>query len=231
MKWVLRIISLMAFVGLCLLVPVLLSELPDKYKPWAPLSMEDAPNFLTEYKLSRFQDNRSACTSFLGRGGIEYTAIADQDAPDFCEKKNRVTLDQSLYPYSARVTANCALTAAIALWEKHVVKPSAEKHLAGNISSISHYGIYSCRRVNNSASGRPSQHASSNAIDIAGFTLDNGRRITLIRDWGKDSDAGRFLKDIRDGSCGIFKGVLGPDYNTAHRDHFHLDLGPYNICR
>jgi len=221
----------MALISLCLLIPVLVSELPDKYKPWAPLSIEDKPNFLTEYKLSEFQDNLSSCTSFLGRGGIEYTSVADQEAPDFCEKTNRVTLDKSLYPYSARVTANCALTSAIALWEKYVVQPAAVKHLNTDISRITHYGIYSCRRVNNSSSGRPSQHATANAIDIAGFTLDSGQQITLVRDWGKDSDAGRFLKDVRDGSCGIFKGVLGPDYNTAHRDHFHLDLGPYNICR
>ncbi|WP_208534621.1 extensin family protein, partial [Pseudomonas aeruginosa] len=25
--------------------------------------------------------------------------------------------------------------------------------------------------------------------------------------------------------------VLGPDYNAAHRDHFHLDMGLWKVCR
>ena len=28
---------------------------------------------------------------------------------------------------------------------------------------------------------------------------------------------------LRDGACGLFATVLSPDYNAAHRDHFHLD--------
>jgi hypothetical protein len=36
---------------------------------------------------------------------------------------------------------------------------------------------------------------------------------------------------VRDGACGTWETVLGPEYNAAHRDHFHLDRGPYRICR
>lgn len=25
--------------------------------------------------------------------------------------------------------------------------------------------------------------------------------------------------------------VLGPDYNAAHHDHFHLDMGLWQVCR
>jgi len=25
--------------------------------------------------------------------------------------------------------------------------------------------------------------------------------------------------------------TLSPDYNAAHRDHFHFDMGPYSSCR
>jgi hypothetical protein len=34
-----------------------------------------------------------------------------------------------------------------------------------------------------------------------------------------------------DGGCRLFRGMLSPDYNDAHRDHFHLDMGPYILCR
>jgi len=36
---------------------------------------------------------------------------------------------------------------------------------------------------------------------------------------------------VRDGACRFFDVVLGPDYNDAHRDHFHLDMGAYRACR
>ncbi|MBU2089188.1 MAG: extensin family protein, partial [Alphaproteobacteria bacterium] len=35
----------------------------------------------------------------------------------------------------------------------------------------------------------------------------------------------------RDSACRYFNTVLGPEYNTAHADHFHLDLGKSRICR
>ena len=40
-----------------------------------------------------------------------------------------------------------------------------------------------------------------------------------------------FLRQVRDGACRSFAAVLGPDYNAAHRNHFHLDRGPYQVCR
>ena len=40
-----------------------------------------------------------------------------------------------------------------------------------------------------------------------------------------------FLRQVRDGACHGFSVVLGPDYNAAHRDHFHLDRGHYRVCR
>lgn len=33
-----------------------------------------------------------------------------------------------------------------------------------------------------------------------------------------------FLRAVHAEACGVFKTVLGPDADAAHRDHFHLDL-------
>ena len=57
---------------------------------------------------------------------------------------------------------------------------------------------------------------------MAGFVLENGERITLVRDWD-DAEKGAFLRDVRDGACDLFSTVLSPDYNAAHADHFHFD--------
>ena len=64
----------------------------------------------------------------------------------------------------------------------------------------------------------------ANAVDIAGFRLADGdadqRRLATGATTGAK---GRFLREVRDGACDLFATVLSPDYNAAHRDHFHLD--------
>ncbi|QYU66996.1 extensin family protein [Leptolyngbya sp. 15MV] len=76
-----------------------------------------------------------------------------------------------------------------------------------------------------------SEHATANAIDIAGFVLRDGRDLTLLRDWPRETEEAGFLRAARDGACRWFRAVLGPEYNAAHRDHFHLDMGRWRACR
>lgn len=147
-----------------------------------------------------------------------------------CGYRDGVAPAASALALDAPPVMRCALAATYAAWERHVVQPAAERHLGSKIGEISHFGVYSCRDIGGRP-GRRSQHATANAIDISGFTLSNGRRLTLARDWDDTGAEGRFLREIRDGACGLFAGVLSPDFNAAHADHFHLDLGRFDICR
>ncbi|WP_372439069.1 extensin-like domain-containing protein, partial [Pandoraea sputorum] len=79
--------------------------------------------------------------------------------------------------------------------------------------------------------GRLSQHGSANALDFAGFRLANGERIDLLRDWNDSGAKGQFLRSVQQAACEHFNTVLGPDYNAAHRNHFHLDMGMWRVCR
>jgi hypothetical protein len=106
------------------------------------------------------------------------------------------------------------------------------EHLEQPVGRIVHLGAYACRNVNNRAEGLRSEHATANAIDIAGFVLADGRQITVKDDWsGSSPKRAAFLREIRDGGCGIFDVVLSPDYNVAHHDHLHFDMGTYRTCR
>lgn len=69
------------------------------------------------------------------------------------------------------------------------------------------------------------------ALDIAGFVLEDGQRIRVLKDWPEAGERAAFLREVRSGACRFFDGVLSPDYNAAHRDHFHFDRGPYRVCR
>jgi hypothetical protein len=131
----------------------------------------------------------------------------------------------------AQPIVTCPLAAAWILFERNTLQPAAQKHLQSEVVAVRHLGTYACRNVNHATAGRRSQHATANAIDIAGFVLRDGREVRLAQDWtGTDSEAA-FLRAVRNGACRWFRGVLGPDYNTAHHDHFHFDMGPWRVCR
>ena len=91
-------------------------------------------------------------------------------------------------------------------------------------------GSYNCRNV--AGSGRRSAHATADAIDVSGFVLADGRRITVLGDWNEGrADEREFLRVIHTSACKRFGTVLGPAYNAAHRDHLHVELSGSNFCR
>jgi hypothetical protein len=119
------------------------------------------------------------------------------------------------------------------LWEKQVVEPAAERHFGQRVTRIDTFGSYSCRPVRGRTQGW-SEHATANAIDIAGFRLADGHRITIAGNWAGEGAEAAFLREVRDGACRIFGTTLSPDYNAAHRDHLHFDQakrGGWSYCR
>jgi hypothetical protein len=111
------------------------------------------------------------------------------------------------------------------------VHPAAARHFSEPVVRVAHYGSYACRNVYGREGGSRSRHATADAIDIASFVLQDGRRISVERDWASADADGRFLREIHDGACRVFDAVLGPAYNEAHRNHFHLDRGGFRVCR
>ncbi len=69
-----------------------------------------------------------------------------------------------------------------------------------------------------------SEHAFGNAIDIAAFTLADGRRITVQEGWRGTPEEQGFLHDVHLAACDNFTTVLAPGYNAAHYNHIHVDL-------
>ena len=83
---------------------------------------------------------------------------------------------------------------------------------------------YACRGRNNARGAKMSEHGFGNAIDISAFTLESGRKVSVLADWNGDRDAKKFLRQVRGEACGEFATVLGPGSDAHHRDHIHLDL-------
>ena len=208
-----------------------LAENPQ-HNPWAPLDLNDPPGLATEGKLLALRDNPQTCRDVLTRSEIAFTTLAPT-GKNACRRQDRTVM--GALPLSpAPPPTTCTLGAGLHLWLRDVVQPAAAEILASEVTGIEHYGAYSCRRLYGRSEGQWSEHATGNAIDIAAFVLADGSRITVLGDWDTDgSKQSRFLMQVRDGSCDLFSTVLSPDYNRAHRDHFHFDQSPRyrSVCR
>ena len=218
-----------AVAGLFSLVFLYARFAPAAYNLTRPFEVAHRPNILTGARLAMTKGE--ACYAALDRAGIGYTRLDDERFGGGCGFRNVATLDRSLVKWGGRVSLTCPMLLRLVVWERHDVLPAARKHLGAEITQVIHYGTYSCRRVNNAASGRLSEHARANAIDIAAFKLSDGRVVSVAEGWRGEARERAFLGRLRYGACGLFATVLSPDYNDLHNDHFHFDNGGFTTCR
>lgn len=189
--------------------------------PWAPLDLRDPVGMATAGKLAALKDNVELCRVTLERSEVAFRAL-DGTGSGECERPDRTQLEA--YPLSPDTPpVTCPVAAALELWRDQAVEPAAREVFGSDLSRIEHLGAYSCRRLYGREEGAWSEHATGNAIDIAAFVLEDGTRISVLGDWNGSEEEQRFLREVRDGACGVFATVLSPDYNAAHADHFHLD--------
>ena len=207
-----------------------LLRLPPEWDPFAPLDLRAAPNPLTRWKLAAMGWRPETCFAAFEASGITVARVPDRASDEDCPILDAMRLagfGPALVPTGP--VATCGLAASWAIFAEHALQPAARAHLGQPVARVRHLGTYACRDVRGGS--RRSQHASANALDVAGFVLADGREVSVLRDWDDDGPRGAFLRAARDGACGTFGAVLGPDYNAAHRDHFHLDRGPWRTCR
>jgi hypothetical protein len=206
-------------------------EVPNRWNPWAPLEVEEPLNWLTRYKLSRLSSDRAMCLSVLSEARMRYDPVPDRETGSGCGLRNAVRVQATSVRIGEPFTLSCRSAVSLALWEYHVIQPAARHHFEARVTRVEHAGTYACRNIYGRKDAPLSRHATADAIDVTGFVLENGRRVRVLRDWASTDTDGRFLRDVHDGACRVFDAVLGPDYNAAHRDHFHLDRGGWRVCR
>ncbi len=193
-----------------------------------PPRIDLTPPPLRPEALAYFETHVGSCRGSLLAAGFQTHIVPDLNRTAECGYRDVVELVQ---PNAATpIQTSCALAAGLALWRRDVVEPAAERHFGQSLASINPLGAYACRRIAGRADGRWSEHARANAIDVGGFTLADGRTITVLQSWRAPGAESGFLHDIRNGGCRIFRGVLSPDYNRAHANHLHLDMGAYRTC-
>jgi hypothetical protein len=132
-------------------------------------------------------------------------------------------------------TLACPIVSALDQWILQSVQPAAMRWFGQPVAEIKQISAYSCRGMNGQVGAKISEHAFGNALDIAAFTLADGRKVVVRTAWNGAPEEQGFLRDIQSAACEQFTTVLAPGSNMFHYDHIHVDLmrrsSRWNICQ
>ena len=125
--------------------------------------------------------------------------------------------------------ASCPLALSSALYVEQQAKPLTRQLMASDLRQIDHLGSFACRNIYHREQARRSEHATADALDVSGFRLTDGRRISVLQGWRSDRSH-PWLAALLSNSCPYFGNALGPEYNAAHANHFHFGMRGQGFC-
>ena len=186
---------------------------------------------------------RAACEKMLA--GLDITWRPDQPVggPGGCGTPAPIAIAEvDQIRIDPPATVNCGFARALHDWLSQSVQPQAKRQVGAGVVAIRNASSYACRRRNNATSGKLSEHAKANALDIAAFDFSRKAEITVAGAtsglFGKSglSGKGNFMTSVRKSACRYFNTVLGPGSDRYHGNHFHVDLmklrpGRFKMCR
>lgn len=201
---------------------------PDGRAPAKP-QLQAAPRAIA------VSPQNQVCLGELGARGANFTPLPDRFYGVGCSTIATVSLaglqgDEARFQLTNLGPVACPLADTLAAWARYGVDRAAREVMGSALVRIETMGSYSCRTV--AGSGRMSAHATAQAVDVAAFILADGRRVSVLDDWsGGTAEERRFLLLVHASACKRFGTILGPAYNAAHRDHFHLEATGRGFCR
>ena len=228
---------LVVFVILMTLAGMVLNRyVPAQHLPWRKLNPAAPIGFATKTQFLRLSLSPSSICMDMAHDIDRFeSSPAEPKRPD-----KTCGWDIARVVYSSQditltpdkdANMQCPLSIGVFMWLREIDQ-IARQDFGEGLKKIHHVGTYSCRRQNGNNSGQWSEHAFANAWDITGFEFESGMIISVQKDWDSHEKQRKdFLRKARDKACRIFRVTLSPDYNAAHYDHFHLDMGPSTACR
>lgn len=173
---------------------------------------------------------QSACLNDLAATGAEFELIAQaQPGKGGCTLVNGVRLIRTGVPLNRPVEVTCPLALRLMQFEREVMQPEALRVFGKPLGSINHAGGFNCKRMTGNGA-RISEHGHGRAIDIWGFTLADGTRISIADHFRARGREGDFLRQVSRQACRYFSVVLGPNADASHAKHFHWDISQWKRC-
>lgn len=207
------------------------TPLPAEWNPVVPLRVQDPYSPLTRWKAKVAQRSLTGCLAAMESSGV--TPMEPLFESDDCGIAQRVRLVRLGGAELAPVETGCPVALRLALWERHDLQQLAQETFGTGVAAIEHLSSYSCRRMRTSGGEgrRMSSHASGMAIDVSGFAFSDGRVVDLVSGWDGSPQEQAFLRGAQQSACKWFGGVLGPEFNGLHADHFHMQVPGRGFCR
>ena len=206
---------------------------PRQHLPWRAIDIEAPTGTATSAQMLRLSLSTSKTCMDLADNAVDFSsAKADpKDGKGVCGWKiARDVLGSNAGVLANEAVMQCPLAIGTYIWIREIDE-LARKHFGVPLKRIHHYGTYSCRKQKGNSGQYWSEHAFANAWDVAAFELETGERISVLKHWSDGSHKQKkFLRGVRKQACKIFRVTLSPDYNAAHKDHFHVDMGPTSAC-
>lgn len=199
------------------------------------------PGGLSPQWLNAANVEPTACLAKLAATGAKYTVLPQQSKPDAkgCGVPHgvMVTRGPTGITYSPPLWVDCSFATLLEPIES-ILQEEARSELDTSIRHIDTFGAYVCVTragpYTTRFSTKPaiSEHSFGLAFDLRSLTPARGRPITVLQDYEKGVDEpvtarGRFLRNVAvrlRRESGLTH-VLTPDFDAAHRNHFHLDRG------
>ncbi len=223
-----RLLSLLVVIGFALFVGRDFVRRHPEDAPWTPLDLSAPIGWATAAKLARLADHPAECRALLTAANVAFrTEPPRRDGPG-CSLAGTLRVGDVGVPLRpGGLALSCPMAAALTVWTRQVVIPAA-RAAGTRATAITDFGSYNCRTI--AGSDRLSEHATANAIDVSGLRLADGTAMTIARDWRDRGPRGVLAGRLHDGACRLFAVTLSPDYNAAHHDHLHLDMGRGRLC-
>lgn len=215
------------------MLAIWLGLVPGRYLPFASLDVREPDPWFLDLRLAALKSDAPLCRATLTPTYVSAEPIADEPLRDGCGWTNSVALREVAQAKLSIDKLSCPMAAALTMWMMHHVQPAALSLLKSKVVAVRHMGGYACRNIMGVKRLKAfrSQHATANAIDISAFELEDGRVISLAKGWTAPDAQSEFLRRIHHGACMYFRVAVGPDFNAAHHNHFHLDRGGFKSCR
>ncbi len=216
-----------------------------KVAPIEPTVMPTAPKPLPPVPPPQVQAPQAAspddgnCLAALMKAGASFSPVPQPGTGAECTVENPVRIN-SIVDKDGTVklpdqpTLNCAFALAFTSWVQVTAQPLAKASQGAGIVALGTGPGFDCRGRNGDASAKISEHGTGNAVDIATISFANKQQVQVKDAINPQSAGFGFLRDLRAAACATFTTVLGPGANSAHAEHFHVDLaqrkGGYRIC-
>lgn len=198
------------------------------------------PRFVSRYEPWRDTEEQQCLQSGFVRNSPFLVQRTSLGGPGHCGAQRPFEVSGALGGRVAlrpMALLRCPMIPAIDHWMQTTVMPAAMRNFGQPVAEIKVASSYSCRPMNHVDGAKLSEHGHANALDVSAFQLADGRWVSVKQGWYGDPRERAFLRQLHQGSCNTFTTVLGPNYDAAHRDHFHLDLarhgrdGEGRICK